>query len=124
MYAHTLGDDPTAATRPPAFRISESDLDPGCREVRVEGELDLAVADQLRVRLEMAAADGVEVIVCLDRCDFIDSTGIAVIVMAHRELARRGRRLVIRDPSPRVARTLQIIGLDQDDLLLPDIETR
>lgn len=105
-----------------AFRISQVDLDSGCREVRVEGELDLAVADQLRARLEEATEAGVDVLVSLDRCEFIDSTGIAVIVMAHRELAKGGRRLAVCNPSDRVARTLEITGLDLDGLLYPSTE--
>jgi anti-sigma B factor antagonist len=99
------------------FRVSEVDLDAGCREVRVEGELDLAVADQLRERLDAAIQDDVDVVVCLERCDFIDSTGIAVIVRAHKEMAEKGRRLAIANPSDPVSRILEITGLDRDGLL-------
>jgi anti-anti-sigma factor len=94
-----------------AFRVSEVDLDPNCREVRVEGELDLAVAAQLQGRLDAAAMDDVEVLVSLERCTFIDSTGIAAIVIAHKLLAEKGRRLLIRNPSPEVERILSVTGL-------------
>ena len=94
-----------------AFRISEKDLDSDRREVRVEGELDLAVADQLKSRLDVAAAEGVEVLVRLDQCDFIDSTGIAAIVWAHQLMANRGRRLLVCNPSGQVGRVLALTGL-------------
>jgi anti-anti-sigma factor len=94
------------------FKINEADLDQGCREVQIEGELDLAVVDQLQARLEAAAQEDVEVVVALDRCDFIDSTGIALIVRSRRQLADTGRTLTISRPSDRVARTLELTGLD------------
>jgi anti-anti-sigma factor len=99
------------------FSISEVDLDSGCRELRVEGELDLSVADQLQERLDAAAMDDVEVRVCLERCDFIDSTGIAAIVLAHRLMASRGRRLLVCHPSGQVSRILGVTGLNDVGLI-------
>ena len=99
------------------FRISEVDLDSECREMRVEGELDLSVVDQLQKRLDAAAMDDVEVHVCLERCDFIDSSGIAAIILAHRLLASKDRRLLLRNPSGQVSRILAITGLDDAGLI-------
>lgn len=109
-----------SATQVRAFRVSEVDLDGKYREVRVEGELDLSVADQLRQRLDAAVKDDVEILVCLERCDFIDSTGIAAIVVAHRKLASKGRRLLICGPSHQVSRILTVTGLN--DLVFASIE--
>lgn len=100
-----------------AFKISERDLDSECREVRLEGELDLSVADQLQARLDAALLDDVEVLVCLDDCDFIDSTGIAVIILAHRLMASKGRRLVVCHPSPEVNRVLALTGLTDEGMV-------
>ena len=99
------------------FRISEVDLDPKCREMRVEGELDLSVADQFKKRLDAAAMEDVEVLVSLEWCDFIDSTGIAAIVLAHKLLASRGRRLLVCSPSGQVSRILAITGLSDNGLV-------
>lgn len=93
------------------FRISEADLDSECREIRVEGELDLSVADQFQTRLDAATREDIEVLVCLEQCDFIDSTGIAAIVMAHKLLESRGRRLLVCNPSSQVSRILAVTGL-------------
>lgn len=109
-----------STTQVRVFRISEVDLDGGYREVRVEGELDLSVADQFRERLDAAANDDVEVLVCLERCDFIDSTGIAAIVFAHHQLTSRDRRLLICGPSRQVSRILTITGLN--DLVYASVE--
>lgn len=99
------------------FRISEVDLDSECREMRVEGELDLSVADQFQERLDAAAAEGVEVLVCLERCDFIASTGIAAIVSAYKLMASRGRRLRVCNPSGQVSRILVVTGLNDVGLV-------
>jgi anti-anti-sigma factor len=99
------------------FRISEVDLDSECREMRVEGELDLSVADQFQTRLDAAAMEDLEVLVCLEQCDFIDSTGIAAIVLAHKLLASRGRRLLICNPSGQVSRILAVTGLNDVGLI-------
>lgn len=105
-----------------AFRVSEVDLALGCREVRVEGELDLSVADQFQQRLDAAVNDDVEVLVCLERCDFIDSTGIAAIVFAQRLLADKGRRLLICGPSRQVSRILAVTGLNHVGLVYASTE--
>ena len=84
--------------------------------------MDLSVADQFRQRLDAAVDDDVEVLICLERCDFIDSTGIAAIVFAHKLLADKGRRLLICGPSRQVSRTLMITGLNHVDLVYPSAE--
>lgn len=104
------------------FKISEVDLESECRELRVEGELDLAVADQLRGRLDAAAEEGLAVILCLEQCDFIDSTGIATIVLAHRLMAESGRRLFVCGSSGQVDRILAVAGLNDAGLVYPSAE--
>jgi anti-sigma B factor antagonist len=100
------------------FRVSERELNAGCREIRLEGELDLSVAERLQQRLNAAAADDVDVLVCLEECDFIDSTGIAVIVLAHRLMVDRGRSLVVCHPSPEVSRILALTGLIEEGIVV------
>jgi anti-anti-sigma factor len=92
------------------FRVSEREIDQGCREIRVEGELDLAVAGQLEDAI--ARCRGKQTLIDLEGCEFIDSTGIAVIVLAHREWAKDGGgRIVVHSPSDPVLRVLTVTGL-------------
>ena len=99
------------------FRITEKDVDFECRELRVQGELDLSVADKFQQRLDAAAAEDLDVLVYLDQCDFIDSTGIAAIVRAHKLIASKGRRLLLCNPSGQVGRILAITGLSDNGLV-------
>jgi anti-sigma B factor antagonist len=99
------------------FRIGESDLGPDIREIQVEGELDLAVADQLAEAIGRCDRD--QVLIDLSGCEFIDSTGIAVIVRAHQEAVKTGRRVVIHSPAAQVLRVLEVTGLTENGLVFP-----
>jgi anti-anti-sigma factor len=94
----------------PAFRVSEQEIPPNSHEIRVEGELDLANADRLQEAIERCR--GRQTLINLEDCEFIDSTGIAVIVRAHREWADDGGgRLVVHSASDQVLRVLATTGL-------------
>jgi anti-sigma B factor antagonist len=99
------------------FRLVEKSLQPGCHEIQVEGEIDLAVADQLREALEEAGAEHDQILIGLQRCEFIDSTAIAVIVHAHNEMATRGQRVTVYGACSQVLRILSITGLTQNGLV-------
>jgi anti-sigma B factor antagonist len=104
------------------FKLSESDLRPGCRRIEVEGELDLAVADQLQEAIDRAASQP-QVLIDLGRCDFIDSTGIAVIVRAHGQMAEEGRKLAVCCASDQVLRVLTVTGLAGNGLVFATAES-
>ena len=72
------------------FKLVEREVNPKCREVQVEGELDFAVAEQLQDALDRIDSDCTQILVGLENCEFIDSTGIAVVVNAHRRFAKKG----------------------------------
>jgi anti-anti-sigma factor len=99
------------------FRLVEREADAGTREILVEGELDLAVAEQLREALERADSDCTQILIGLENCDFIDSTGIAVVVQAHRRFAEEGGRVVLYAPRSQVRRVLSVTGLTSNGLV-------
>jgi anti-anti-sigma factor len=78
----------------------------------VKGELDPHTAPKLRDRIDDAVAAGSsEVVLDLSQLDFIDSSGLRVIISAHKAAVERGGRLVLRSPSPTAKRLLDITGL-------------
>ena len=105
-----------------AFKLSERELRPGCRVIQVEGELDLSVADELGEVVSRAGAECSQVLICLADCQFIDSTGIAVIVHAHHQLAEQGRRVAVYAASDQVMRILTVTGLTSNGLVFESIE--
>jgi len=104
------------------FNVSERDLQPGCRDVQVEGELDLAVAGQLDEVLTVAVEQCSQVLVGLERCTFIDSSGIAVILRAHNRMQETGNRLVVYAPVEQVLRVLSMTGLTANSLVFDSAE--
>jgi anti-sigma B factor antagonist len=92
-----------------AVRVAER---PGGGSVAtVLGELDVASAPELRRALEPAIdADG-ELELDLRACSFVDSIGIATLVMAARRLSEDGRKLRIRGARQRVRKIFDLAGL-------------
>ncbi len=76
------------------------------------GELDASVAelvdDQVGRAIGTASND---VVLDLSGTTFLDSSGLRVLLSAHRRLTACGRRLVLRAPSTAVWRILEISGL-------------
>ena len=99
------------------FKVTKQELQPGCVDVQVEGELDLAVAPELDEVLTAAVAECDRVLVGLQGCAFIDSSGIAVILRAHNRMQEEGRRLAVYAPVDQVLRVLSMTGLTRNGLV-------
>lgn len=93
------------------------DVSGGRMVVRVGGEIDLATVPALRDALAAAQArhraEGLNGPVAVDVSDvrFIDASGLGVLVAAARRGREGGGDLVLRDPSPRMYRLLELTGL-------------
>jgi anti-sigma B factor antagonist len=100
---------------PAPFEAKVGQLEHGVRTVSVRGELDLSTAPDLEGPLEQALESGEgSVLIDLSQCEFIDSTGIALIVRAWQRLQSgdNGRALVICSQNDQVRRVLEITGLE------------
>jgi anti-anti-sigma factor len=103
---------------PAPFEATAAQLDDGIRVIAVRGELDLSTAPELEGPLDEAIAAGdASVLVDLSACEFIDSTGIALIVRAWQQLDRGAEgegegRVVICSYNDQVRRVLEITGLE------------
>jgi len=77
--------------------------------LRVEGELDMATAEQLRTALNQALSADPAVIVDMAGVTFIDASGLRVLFEAAQSLDGVGP-LTLLD-APRVAWLLKLLGL-------------
>lgn len=79
---------------------------------KLRGSLDLATAPTVRAALSDANEKGCkDLIVDLTELEFLDSTGLGVLIGAHRRAAERGgafRLIVVDGP---ISRLLNITGL-------------
>jgi anti-sigma B factor antagonist len=98
---------------PAPFSISIDDQ-PAQALIAVGGELDLGTAPTLEDAVMARLQGGGHVVLDLRGLDFIDSTGVRVIVSAHRAAQEHGGRfaLVRTLPDGAVGRVLRISGLD------------
>jgi anti-sigma B factor antagonist len=81
--------------------------------VRLAGELDLYNAPTVRDALAQAAADGPQrMIVDLSEVEFIDSTGLGVLIEARTKLPDR-KGFILAGPGLETRRALEISGLDR-----------
>jgi anti-sigma B factor antagonist len=93
------------------FKV-RSEQEGGTFVILVEGELDMNTATQLERELEAPLkASGSSLLIDLSRCEFIDSTGIALIVRAWQQLGADGR-FALCGVGNQVERVLSITGLD------------
>jgi anti-sigma B factor antagonist len=80
--------------------------------VRVLGEVDLTTAPQVEAALQMEMQAGRKVLLDLEQLDFMDSTGIGVVVGAIRDAGANDWDLTISSKlSPEVRRLFTITGL-------------
>ena len=109
------------ATPPEEFSISLAEVD-GRAHVTLRGELDLATAPELEQLLTERIDSSQEVVVDLRGLEFMDSSGIRVLVAAHTRAGRTGTRVFIVRPQPdsAVAKIVEVSGLDSELNILDD----
>jgi len=103
---------------PAAFDVQSEELEGRIRTFTVRGELDMNTAPELEGQLEEALSRSDALIMLdLSHCEFIDSTGIALIVRAWQRLDRNAGgdgqgRLVLCCINHQVRRLLKITGVE------------
>jgi anti-sigma B factor antagonist len=86
----------------------------------VKGELDLDTAGELRRRL--SSMDSVPIVIDLSGCEFMDSTGVALIVTASRRHNGGGGFAVVAEPGSQARRTLRLTNVDSRIPVLGSLE--
>jgi anti-sigma B factor antagonist len=98
-------------------QVHDSPSGRGAR-VLLKGELDIALADRLRLTMLQACVDRDLVLVDMQDVTFIDSTVIGVLVAAWKRCGLTGGRLFLTGVHGEPLRTLELVGLTS--LLLAD----
>jgi anti-anti-sigma factor len=78
----------------------------------LSGELDLVSSPALEQELEHASASDCDVILLdLRELEFMDSTGLHVLIKAHQQAQDAGRNLVLTKGGDQVQRLLDLTGV-------------
>jgi anti-sigma B factor antagonist len=116
----------SSATAPDAAADFPADLVPGRntavridiarsgRTVLLAGRLDVSTVADVRLALHDAVDRGsADLLVDLAGVEFVDASGLGVLVGTHRRAGRAGRRLVLRNVPDRVLRLLALTRLNR-----------
>ena len=86
--------------------------------LHIDGDMDMINADSLWSRFEQAIHESEgDVMLDLERCRFIDSSGLRVVIRAAKLLNGRGRKLGVRRARPGVREVFRLTGLSRFRLL-------
>ena len=91
--------------------------------VEVGGEVDVATAPRLREQLIALVADGrYRIVVSLEAVDFIDSTGLGVLISGLKRVRTHDGDFAVVCSEPRILKVFEITGLDAVFNVAPTID--
>ena len=97
----------------PKFDVSEVDIGDHTRVIAAEGEIHVSTAPRFSERLNAALADGrTRLVLDFSGVEFIDSTGLSVLLNALRRVTRKRGALSLVCTNPTVLRLFEITRLD------------
>jgi anti-sigma B factor antagonist len=101
-------------------RVSRDDVE----LVSVKGEIDVGTASRLIGVLNQSVVEAREsLVVDLSAVDFMDSTGLALLINAHRRLTRRRKGFAVVCPPGPLLRVFEITDMIDTLHVCPDRET-
>jgi anti-sigma B factor antagonist len=93
----------------------------GVELLLVEGELDIATAPRLISVLNSAVQEALRsLVVDLSEVDFMDSTGLALLINAHRRLTRRSKGFAVVCPPGPLRRVFEVTDMVDTLHVVPD----
>jgi anti-sigma B factor antagonist len=97
----------------PHFELSSESHDGRLHVIHVKGEIHVSTAPEFAQSLDASIADDAEsVVLDLTQVEFIDSTGLTVLLNGLRSITLRGGRLALAISNPTVLRLFEITRLD------------
>jgi anti-anti-sigma factor len=83
-------------------------------EIALTEPLDRAAVAELAAVLDrVLVLRPAQLVIDLAECGHLDADGVSLLLDAHRRMWSSGGRLVLRSPSPRLRRLLQVARVDQ-----------
>jgi anti-sigma B factor antagonist len=97
----------------PDFHLLEEDVDDHTHVITVTGEIHVSTAPEFNRRLNDAIARGkTGLVLDLTPTEFIDSTGLSVLLNGLRRVTRQRGRMALVCTNPTVMRLFEITRLD------------
>jgi anti-sigma B factor antagonist len=97
----------------PQIELSEEDVDERTHVIAIAGESHVSTAPRFSVLLDEAVGRGkTAVVLDLSAVEFIDSTGLSVLLNGLRRVTRQRGRMALVCNNPTVLRLFEITRLD------------
>lgn len=97
-----------------AFAVEVDDSRSGCAVVNITGEIDLTSSSELwDLLVELPARGRREIVVNVDGVDFIDSTGLGLLVAARKRVRLEGGNMSLLCAKRETLLVLELTGLDE-----------
>jgi len=98
------------------MQISTEELDGGITKVALDGRMDIAGAQAVDLKMNLAAGSSKKLLIDLQKVSFLGSMGLGSIVRPARAVNSRGGKVVLFAPTEMVESVLKTAGIDS---LLP-----
>ncbi len=96
------------------FSIDTYVLDSGAPVIKLDGEVDVYTAPQLKQQLiSILEAGKQQVVVDLSGVDYFDSTALGVLIGGLKRIRERDGNLTLICPNARIRRVFEITSLDK-----------
>ena len=105
----------------PHFELHEETAASGTHVISVRGEIHLSTAPRFSQHLQTAIDNGsTSIVLDLSGVEFIDSTGLSVLLNGLRRVTQAKGRMALVCSNPTVLRLFQITSLDETFDIFPD----
>jgi anti-sigma B factor antagonist len=105
------------------FNVSSTRIAQEALGLRIEGELDLCSAPEMREEVAAIPTDVRFVLADLTGLTFMDSTGVAILIDVARLLGERLGLMMLVVDNARLVRVLEETGLDEYFEIRPDFDS-
>jgi anti-sigma B factor antagonist len=101
------------SSSPPPFQIAQKTLDRGAHLLVVRGELDISAAPKFRESVAATPTDITNLVMDLSELEFIDSSGLQVLIEEQKRLDAEDGKLVIVCASAKMRDLFRLTGVDK-----------
>ncbi len=96
------------------------DQEKGRWNITPKGDVDISTAPVLRTALDEAYREAkANVVLHFDQLNYMDSTGLGVIIGAYGRMKEGGNDIILQNPRDNIKKLLRITNLDR--LLCPEL---
>lgn len=96
------------------------DREKGAWNITPKGDVDISTASMLRSALDEAYRENkTDIILHFDDLNYMDSTGLGVIIGAYGRMKENGNNITLKNPRDNIRKLLRITNLDR--LLCPEL---